>query len=376
MERPDGFRIAEIMAKKAVGDITSAEQDELDLWLNASQSNRKSYARFMSGETRSRRDSGLAEHDTEKSLGEITRRIRARRIRIALVRTSSAAILVAGILSVAHYDRLRTEEIHTSAPTERHSAIMSFDDGKTVLLKDMAGETEWLAVVEAGKTASRPDEVPGSIRIEVPRGNTYKLRLNDGTAVWLNSETVIEYPEWFTDGVRDIRLSGEAFFDVSRDPSRPFVITTQDGVEISVIGTRFNVHSYNDDDRIHVTLAEGSVEVNAGVNRSLLKPCEQAVFDRHTGTLEVSEVNNMRLWTAWTDGEFYLEDTIGNIFSAMEKWYGIDIIYEGAPDATAGRFIVKAGNSDNFTVVLNALQKITGMSYRTEGRKVFVVFPA
>lgn len=376
MEQWNGFRIAELMAKESGGGLTPGEREELDAWMTESEHNREAYRRFVSGETRRRRDAGLAGHDTERSVAQLRRRIRRHKVRTTLVRTASAAVVAAGIFSAVYFLRPGMEDAVAPALAERQPVVMSVDDGATATLAAHGNETEWQAVAEAMKGGADPKYVPGNIRIEVPRGNAYKLRLADGTAVWLNAETTIEYPEKFDDGVRGVRLRGEAFFDVAHNAEHPFVITTQDGVEVTVLGTRFNVQSYDDGDRVSVTLAEGSVEVQAGGRRSLLKPAQQAVFNRQTGAMTVHDVENMRLHTAWIDGEFYLEDTIGAIFAAMEKRYGIDIIYDPAGTENLGRFIVKAGGGENFTVILNALRKITGMTYRVEDGGVFVAFPA
>ncbi|MDL2320614.1 FecR domain-containing protein, partial [Alistipes sp. OttesenSCG-928-B03] len=211
------------------------------------------------------------------------------------------------------------------------------------------------------------------LRINVPRGGEFHLRLPDGSAVWLNSETILEYPEHFSDTQRDVYLSGEAFFDVTPDPAKPFRITTQDDLEVTVLGTKFNVQSYADADDACVTLLEGAVGVRHDADYIELVPDQQALFDRAGGELRRRRVADASIYAAWINGRFDFEAvTLGVIVGAMEKWYDMSIVCDESVMADGERYTIKLSRRSDITQTLDIMRDVAGFDYRIDGRTVYL----
>ena len=149
---------------------------------------------------------------------------------------------------------------------------------------------------------------PAYHKITIPRGGEYILRLADGTRVWLNSETELEYPVVFTEKQRQVFLKGEAYFEVEKDARHPFVVKA-DPVEVEVLGTHFNVDAYPGDAEVKTTLLEGSVAVSApaGSSRITLSPGESAIYNRADKTLQEEKTKENNTATGWRDGHFHFD---------------------------------------------------------------------
>ena len=161
--------------------------------------------------------------------------------------------------------------------------------------------------------------------IETPIGTEYAIILADGSKVWLNAGSILTFPETFTSDSREVKLSGEGYFEVSHDKNRPFYVRSNEQT-IRVFGTHFNVRSYPSEIN-KTTLIEGSVQVSQFGKSKMLKP-GQAAFSA-AGNLIVQEAN-IEEAMAWKNGFFYFESTpIKDALSAIKRWYNVDIVYKG-----------------------------------------------
>lgn len=165
----------------------------------------------------------------------------------------------------------------------------------------------------------------------VPKGKLLQLTLSDGSQVWLNSDTKFRYPEKFGSGVREVFLEGEAFFDVSKDPSRPFRILSGGKLTTTVLGTSFNVKAYGNDDVNEVAVITGKVSVvhTTSDNRSsevLLQPGQKAVLIKAQDLLSREEFSDKDHYTSWREGKLIFEDApVDQVISSLSRYYNIDI---------------------------------------------------
>ena len=159
----------------------------------------------------------------------------------------------------------------------------------------------------------------------IPKGGEYQVVLADGTKVWLNSASRLIYPQSFMGKERRVVLSGEAFFDVAHDAERPFIVETS-RMNVKVLGTRFNVNDYDDNEEVSTTLVNGSVEIVSGGQQAFrLVPGEQAYGKENE--LEKREVN-VRLYTSWIDGKFLFNNTeLEEIAKQISRWYDVEIFF-------------------------------------------------
>jgi transmembrane sensor len=171
--------------------------------------------------------------------------------------------------------------------------------------------------------------------LEVPRGRQFRLTLPDGSRVWLNAASSIKYPTIFAGQERMVEVNGEAFFEVEKDAAKPFMVKVNNSSVIEVLGTSFNVNTYDDEHLIKTTLVEGSLRVNADSDRQILKPGQQAQVQAGSSLKVVSNINISQVM-AWKNGYFDFNDAdLPVMMRQLERWYDIEVVYEGkVPDVT------------------------------------------
>ena len=166
--------------------------------------------------------------------------------------------------------------------------------------------------------------------LEVPRGGEYFIELSDGTKIWINSDSKLKYPVEFMGQRRNIELIGAAYFEVAHNSDKPFIVTS--GTKrVEVLGTSFNISSYEPDDFIMTTLVEGQVKVENSLNEQNsihLKPNQQSILDKKTGLIESKEVK-VDEYVAWQTGWFRFNDKpISQIMVALARWYDLEVQFE------------------------------------------------
>ncbi|MEP7372280.1 MAG: FecR domain-containing protein [Chitinophagaceae bacterium] len=176
----------------------------------------------------------------------------------------------------------------------------------------------------------------------VPKGGQYRLLLNDGTKVWLNSASSIRYPTIFKSGmVRNVEVSGEVYFEVATISSQkgriPFIVATSKGVKVEVLGTHFNINAYEDEQSVATTLLEGKVKVTSpnpskggGEKQAIfLQPGEQAIARSNLELSKQKDIDVQQVM-AWKNGTFYFHNTdLASVMRQISRWYDVDIVYEG-----------------------------------------------
>ena len=161
--------------------------------------------------------------------------------------------------------------------------------------------------------------------IVVPRGGEYQLILPDGTKVWLNSDSKLEFPNTFVGDERRVKLAGEAYFEVAKNKAKPFRVEV-DRVEVVVLGTSFNIHAY--DEAVKTTLVEGAVKLNVAGKAYSLSPGFEANVDQGGVRIVKSDVYEQ---IAWKDGRFvFREKRLEEVMSILSRWYDFEIFYQNA----------------------------------------------
>ena len=210
-------------------------------------------------------------------------------------------------------------------------------------------------------------------RIDVPRGGEYSLALADGTKVWLNSESSLKYPVQFVGSERRVELTGEAYFEVAHNASKPFFVKAGDA-EIKVLGTKFNISSYTDEEYIATTLVEGSVEVSNLGSKELLKPGFQAVVNRRGGEFQVKEVDT-RLYTSWVNGVFeFKNNSLEEICYQLSRWYNVEFFFTEKQYREL-RFSGAAKREKPVDFALNMIEKMANVKFAIKDDKIIVGRP-
>lgn len=209
--------------------------------------------------------------------------------------------------------------------------------------------------------------------LNIPNGKMFTLVLSDGTKIYLNSGTRIKFPVKFPEnGRREVLVYGEAYFDVTKDENRPFVVNSKE-VAIEVLGTQFNLSSYDDQNEVATVLVEGSVSLSHAENGKdgiLLKPGEKGAWNRGKGIIEVEEVD-VSLHTGWVNGEVVFRNApFTELLASLERTYNVKI--ENTNDSIIGQtFSARFNrNVEKIEDVLEALRIITPFEYEVvDGKK-------
>ncbi len=258
-----------------------------------------------------------------------------------------------------------------------NKAVLTLADGSTIVLDDapngtltQQGNTKVLKF--NGKLAyNLMNEDRNKIlynTITTPRGGQYQIELPDGSEVWLNSASSLYFPTAFFGKERRVEVTGEAYFEVAKNASRPFIVKVN-GAEVRVLGTHFNVMAYNDEVALKTTLLEGKVKfVNGSIN-SILKPGQQSQLAK-SGQVVVSDVDVEEV-VAWKNGIFDFEGVdIQSVTRQLSRWYDVEIVYTKKIDDL---FYAKIPRNTKLTDVFKALQLTGKVRFAIEGKKIIVM---
>ncbi|WP_295772291.1 FecR domain-containing protein [uncultured Mucilaginibacter sp.] len=200
-----------------------------------------------------------------------------------------------------------------------------------------------------------------------PRGGQYHVRLSDGTEVLLNSESRLEFPVGFTGNERKVVLSGEAYFEVAKNKLKPFIVSTGKQ-EVEVLGTKFNISNFAEDEGTLTTLNEGSVKVTGAGVTTVLKPGQQS---RATEAgITVADVDT-DLYSAWKGGEFVFEDaSLDLVMHKLSRWYNFETDYSKLPPK---KLYMRISRQVNLSEVLGMITTTSGIKFRIDERRVTVM---
>lgn len=282
----------------------------------------------------------------------------------------AAAFITVITVTLMLFRKDKKQAIATASEAENHTpiivnpgtegAILTLADGSQVVLDSLqegkitapSGEVIRLYKGMLEYESKQTTEMLAHNTVSTPRGRQFKLRLPDGSLVWLNAASSIRYPVRFAGSNRLVEITGEVFFDVEQDAKRPFIVT-KDDLSVVVTGTTFNMNTYDDEKGKRITLVEGGVEVNKGTEKQVLQPGEQAVAGTRLTLHRNVDVNTV---VAWKNGYFSFNNTyLQSLMRMIARWYDVEVEYEGAvPNMKFGGEISRTTTLDD---VLNILRE-------------------
>lgn len=219
---------------------------------------------------------------------------------------------------------------------------------------------------------------PVWITSQTPKGQKAIITLTDGSRVYLNSASSISYPETFNGNKREIKLSGEAFFEVTRDESKPFLVHT-DNVTTQVLGTSFNIMAIAGQP-INVSVATGRVQVEAKENniensktdKVVIMPNQQAMYNATNNALTTSAVDISKV-IAWKNNTLYFEDmALKDVAVQIERWYNVSIEFK--TDAIRNCKINGTFKELSLLDVLKSIQYMHGVDYKIENQNKVILY--
>jgi ferric-dicitrate binding protein FerR (iron transport regulator) len=292
-------------------------------------------------------------------------------------------------------------ETHYSSDIQPGSqrAVLTLSNGTTIVLDSahngligQQGNTS-IVKVDAGALAynaanSRKPQAAGDVgqvsgeiaynTISTPHGGEYQVVLPDGSKVWLNAASSLRFPTSFVGKERLVELTGEAYFEIAKNGAMPFRVfipsplgSKKEGMNVKVLGTRFNVKAYSNEQDIRTTLLEGAVKVVVPSSEIRLQPGRQAITDITTQALSVTNANTEQV-VAWKNGMFRFKETsIRELMREVERWYNVDVVYR--TDKTDQDFTGVVPRTQNISALLKVLELTGTVHFQIEGRKIIVL---
>lgn len=259
-------------------------------------------------------------------------------------------------------------------------AVLQLADGSTIELDSVAngplaqqGNTSIIKLntgqLSYNAGASTKGAAPSWNTLHTPRGGQYELVLPDGTKAILNAASSLRFPTAFTGKERNVEMTGEVYFEVAQNTQQPFTIAVND-MDITVLGTQFNVMAYPDEFNTRTTLIEGAVMVSKGAVVKQLLPGQQALLTKGEHVFDIRTVD-VEQDVAWKDGRFVFNDNIQGIMRQIARWYDVTVEYAGNISNKA--FIGDISRTERVEEVLKMLELTGKIHFKIENRKIVVM---
>jgi ferric-dicitrate binding protein FerR (iron transport regulator) len=308
----------------------------------------------------------------------------------------AAVLLLMGGVSAAYWKLTRTEK--KAAPVAMvhggkkdiapggNKAVLILANGSTIVLDNahdgvlaQQGGTN-VEKVDAGSLAYKAatSDKPGAASelafntIATPNGGQYQVILPDGSKVWLNASSSLRFPTRFEGKERTVELTGEAYFEVAQRSGMPFRVKLPDnGMDVQVLGTEFDVMAYANEQTSNTTLVSGKVNVVSKGAVRVLAPGKQAILDNQTKAMRVADANVEQV-VAWKNGLFRFRETgIRELMRQVERWYNVQVVYE-----TEGKdqdFTGVVSRNQPVSALLQMLEMTGTVHFRIEDKKIVVL---
>lgn len=317
--------------------------------------------------------------------------IRSKHIKHAILKAGLkyAAVLVLSLLLGTYWFMKEgiKKEVAVIAKAEKkitpgsYKAILTTAEGKSIPLYPTPQQCIHVVenvVVTNGETGIEYRDTLNQVLSEqynilkTPRGGEYSVTLSDGTKVYLNAGSELRYPVVFNKERREVYLTGEAFFDVTKDTNRAFYVAT-DAIQIKVYGTTFNVNTYKSEGT-QTVLVDGKVGIRGrdADKEYLLKPSQLALFN-DDGDFQGIKTVNPYSYIAWKDGKFIFEDeSLEEILSNLSRWYNVEVFFSNE-SVKNYHFMGHMEKYEDIEIILNAISKMVGVKFVIKGNTITVM---
>jgi transmembrane sensor len=375
----------ELLKKHQNGTLSDEDKDKLDAW----------YLHKAANSSKQLNEYELADsYEHLKSILPLAQQTKVISLWPRIAAAASIALLFGGGIFYFTKSELRVEQENIQVvekPKEiapgGNRGILTLSNGKQIVLSDISSkdiiakedqdevtikmDANGVITYVINPNADTSEEDADSFNtLSTPTGGQYNIVLADGTKVFLNAVSSIKYPTQFNGDQRIVELEGEAYFEVAKNKSKPFLVKSANQT-IEVLGTHFNVHAYNNESVVKTTLLEGSVAVSSKNQKAILKPGQQANVSESSSKIAVKEVDTEAA-IAWKNGRFKFDNAdLKSVMKQLERWYGIKVEYRG--DVSDVRFNGGTFRNKNLSEVLKVLE-LSNIKFKVEG-KTIIVYP-
>ena len=375
-------RVKFLLAKSLVSDLEQSEKEELETWRRYSPANENLYMRLSDKKY-------LA--DRYREYGMIRRKenenkFTGARFKFKPVFKWTIGIAAVAALFFAGYYIIRgggEKQMTVRLLADNTSGVLLSIDNKSVI--DLSGynsgdKIKNSGAVKEGDKIVYGQEITNSKDISVhtlsvPQKQIFSVVLPDGSKVWLDAKSKMTYPTSFAAGSRDVALSGEGYFEITKNPKRPFTVTAG-GVKIKVTGTRFNLKAYSGDKKVSAVLMDGKISFSykdkTGAEREFpMHSGELSVLDNNSKAIETTEVN-ASLYNSWIDGVYFFDsETLEDIMNDMGRYYNLNVVF--ANENMKSRVLSgKLHFEKSANAMLDSFKKIIPEHIKLEGKTIII----
>ena len=373
--------IAKLICKERIAGLDNSEKRQLDSWRSESKEKEHVFLNLqrISTEELEKRYDGVDVDLKWKSFKKRQQQ-RKRNIRVGVAVVASICLLITSALWL-WLGTLGEERVVLAEQGQQNNVCLVLSTGEVVDISNVGQDEVKLDKGTKLYEGNRLEYVqPDSLhkkelefnQLIIPKGTFYHLVLSDGTKVWLNADSKIKYPVSFGQDKREVSLRGEGYFEVAKDSARPFIMST-DKMDVKVLGTTFDVNTYEDEGKSFVVLVEGLVEVSAGKGESrIITPGYMADVDMHDvqAKIHVSKCDTEH-YIAWKSGNFSFRNaSLTEILKRVSRYYDVTVIREQVFEE---EYYTGDVSSDvSLESLLAVIESSTSVSFKVERKIVYV----
>jgi hypothetical protein len=278
-----------------------------------------------------------------RKIEQDARHIKRRQLVQTFMKYAAVALIFTAIGGLLVYLNMGKESLYKDfakqtivVPTPAQGPLLITSNGNNVNLKKSSSTVDYSkkgSVVLNNDSVLQTSEDDSNTmnQLVIPYGNQSRVVLSDNTVVWLNAGSRLVYPTRFTNKTREVILIGEAFFEVSKNPQQPFIVKTSD-LDIRVLGTKFNVSAYAEDQVVQTVLNEGSISLRLSEAKFwkkdiVISPNQMAIFDKTNNDTKISSVS-AGAYSLWTKGLMNFEEAdFSRVIKQLERFYNITVTF-------------------------------------------------
>ena len=390
-EMEESIQVAGLIAGQLRAELTDEEKILLDKWVSASEANKALFDELVSKEFHQSELPFFFDIDTDKAWDRLAAANNDAGLMVSQKTTPSKRklgpwIWAAAAVVITGFFLFKTSFFVPPAPVATTQEILPGGDRATLTLSD--GTVIPLSDVADGGIASQGNvtvvKLDGMVQyqqkgvsnemvyntIQTPKGGKYQLVLSDGSVVWLNASSSLRFPIAFNGTERVVELKGEGFFEVSKNAKKPFRVKLEEGAEIEVFGTSFNINAYEDEEMVKATLIEGKIGIAVkGMKRDLVAG-QQARVMKGQSSVIIADGVEMDEVVGWKNDLFVFKSLdIKSIMRQISRWYDVEVVYASEVGNETFSGVVSA--KSNLSQVLKILEA-GGVAFKIEGRKIIV----
>lgn len=383
---------ASLIYRKIEGKLSAVEEERFEVWLKEGQEHREYYERMRRMyQQENAQDVGIGGMQDvwevfEKRVQGQRKIERKRRWMWAMSAAASVVIVLCCCLFV--YYRANTEQKLSVAVQKivpgQYNAVLEMADGSTYQL----GEQQYSLQEKTGNQIKvdstllsylpvnkRSDVLQDIIynKLSVPKGGEYRIELEDGTKVWINSASRLRYPVVFSGDFREVYLEGEAYFEVQRDVDRPFIVHSGEQ-KVTVLGTSFGISCYASEANDYTTLVSGKVKVDfeRGKQSFMLEPGMQVAYNKESG-IAIERKVDVAEFVAWKNGKYiFKQKRLEDILSTLSRWYDFEVFYRNE-DVKEVLFSGELRRFDDFSYLLRLIERTSDVKFVIDKKVVQVM---